>query len=181
MADITLAEYEGAVWLVGGEAHIDDLLANTLPDGVTIEFLACAHKAEVHALWIQHCGEQQFVGDPWIIHPAIVRRIRRAAPDYAVFFAQWSVQLDADARRVIHAAAQLACVTPELPVQLTDYLEPGAQPAMEGLSSVRMQLIEDELGKAGVARARIVRVRRDVAELQAVGQESQRVDIVVRA
>ena len=31
MADITLAEFNGSVWLVGGEDYVDDLLANTLP------------------------------------------------------------------------------------------------------------------------------------------------------
>ncbi len=41
MADITLAEYNGRVWLVGGEVYIDDLLANTLTPNVSIELVRC--------------------------------------------------------------------------------------------------------------------------------------------
>ena len=44
MADIVLAEFGGQAWLVGGEEYIDDLLANTLPQHVTIELVACDFK-----------------------------------------------------------------------------------------------------------------------------------------
>lgn len=180
MADITLAEFNGNVWLVGGESHIDDLLTGTLAPEITIEIVACARKSEVHDLWKQHCGEPSFIGDPWIIHPAIVQRIRRATPDYAVFFGQWSVLLDRDAMTVIGAAAGLAKRHPEAPVLLTEYLEPSGPSAIEALSGLRAQLIEEELAKAGVERSRISRTRRDVAELPGLGQESQRIDIVIR-
>ena len=180
MADITLAEFNGNVWLVGGEDHIDDLLTNTLPQDVTIEMVPCARKSDVHALWVQNCGESNFIGDPWIIHPAIVQRIRRTTPDYAVFFGQWSVLLDADALTVIRNAASWAAKNEAAPVLLTEYLEPTAPSALEGLSGLRAQLIADELARLGVARERITRVRRDVAELPGLGQESQRLDIVVR-
>ena len=56
MADITLAEFNGSVWLVGGESHIDDLLTNTLSSDVTIEMVPCARKSDVHDLWVQNCG-----------------------------------------------------------------------------------------------------------------------------
>ena len=62
MADITLAEFHGRVWLVGGEPYIDDLLANTLAADVSIEIIPCEQKSQVNALWEQHCGpKQQYV------------------------------------------------------------------------------------------------------------------------
>jgi hypothetical protein len=181
MADITLAEFNGRVWLVGGEAHIDDLLANTLSKDVTIELVACERKSDVHDLWIQNCGEPALPGDPWIIHPAIVDRIRRASPVYAVFFTQWSVMLDADALTVIASAAGWARDNPHAPVLLTEYLDPAGPQAMVDLSRLRAQMIEEKLAEAGVARERIEHVRRDVSEVPGMAQESQRVDIVVRA
>ena len=181
MADITLAEFDGGVWLVGGEPLIDDLLANTLPDDVTIEFVACRNKSDVHALWVQHCGEQAYLGDPWIIHPAIVKRIRRTTPDHAVFFAQWSVFLDDDANAVIRAAARLANGAPDAAPPPAPPPPPPPPPARGGGGrTLRAQLITDALQKAGVSAERILRVRRDVADLSGTGAESQRVDIAVK-
>ena len=85
MADITLAEFNGRVWLVGGEAHLHDLLNNSLPPNVSIELLQCERISGVTDLWVQHCGERDTDGMPWQIHPNIVTRIRRRSPDYAVF------------------------------------------------------------------------------------------------
>ena len=64
MADITLAELNGRVWLVGGEPYIDDLLANTLAPEISIELVPCESKSEVHALWVQHCGQPDDTGRP---------------------------------------------------------------------------------------------------------------------
>lgn len=181
MADITLAEFNGRVWLVGGEAHIDDLLANTLSKDVSIELVACERKSDVHDLWIQNCGEPVLAGDPWIIHPAIVDRIRRASPDYAVFFAQWSVMLDADALTVIASAAAWARDNPQAPVLLAEYLDPAGPQAMIDLSRLRAQMVEEKLVEGGIARDRIAHAKRAVSEVPGMAQESQRVDIVVRA
>src|SRR5271156_5061033 len=82
MADITLAEFGGNTWLVGGEALIDDFLANTLSKDITIELIPCETKSQVHALWEQHCGPPQYGGDPWLIHPNIVNRVRRNSAGY---------------------------------------------------------------------------------------------------
>lgn len=181
MADITLAEFNGRVWLVGGEAYLHDLLANTLPPDISIELLQCERPADVHSLWVQHCGEPATDGMPWQIHPNIVARIHRNAPDYAVYFTQWSAMLDPDALTVIHAAAARAQESPEAAVTLAEYLDPEGPRAMIDLSRLRAQLIEDKLAEQGVDRTRIARVTRNVSEVPGMAQESQRVDIVVRA
>jgi hypothetical protein len=180
MADITLAEYNGRVWLVSGEVHIDDLLANTLTPNVSIELVRCESQSDVHDLWVQNCGEPTTGGMPWLIHPNIADRIRRSSPDYAVFFAQWSAMLDPDALAVIQAAAVWSLEHPETPVILAEYLDPDGPQAMADLSRLRAQLIEDKLAESGVERAKMSRVRRNVSEIPGMAQESQRVDIVVR-
>ncbi|HEY2132479.1 MAG TPA: hypothetical protein VGH36_05830 [Acetobacteraceae bacterium] len=59
----------------------------------------------MNALWVQHCGPQTTPGDPWLIHPWIVARIRRKSSNYSVFFAEWSAALDKDAHTVIASVA----------------------------------------------------------------------------
>jgi hypothetical protein len=181
MADILLAECGDGVWLVGGEAHLDDLLANTLPPEVSIELVACDRPADVRALWEQHGGDPAG-GMPWLVHPAIVARVkgtlRGASPDHAVRFSPWSALLDDDAQAVIAAAA--AQVTGEATVTLVEYLDPAGPPAIAALSGLRLQLIADQLAGLGVPRERIGRDRRAVGEVPGMAQESQRVDILVR-
>jgi outer membrane protein OmpA-like peptidoglycan-associated protein len=181
MADITLAEFNGRVFLVGGEAYLDDLLANTLSPQVSIELVQCERQSAVHELWVQHCGDPQSAGLPWVIHPAIANRIRRRSPDYAVFFAQWSAMLDTDALAVINAAAAWAEANPAAPVLIAEYLDAAGPPAIAALSGLRAQLIEDRLAECGLDRTRITRVRREITDVPGMAQESQRVDIVVRA
>src|SRR5271155_5646864 len=150
MADITLAEFGGNVWLVGGEVHIDDFLANTLSPDVTIELIPCETKSQVHALWEQHCGPPQFQGDPWLIHPAIVNRIRRSAAGYSVYFAQWSAQLDDQAMSVIQAAAR-AVQGSSTKLVLTEYVDNTAPAFAADLAKVRLGLIEQVLLSERVA------------------------------
>ena len=181
MADVTLAELNGNVWCVGGEAHLDDLLANTLAKDVSIELVPCESKSDVLDLYAQNCGRLDDACDPWLVHPAIVARIKRSSPDYAVFFTQWSVMPDPDALTVIASALAWARENPDCPVVLAEYLDPAGPASIEGLSGLRAKIIEDKLLEGGVAPARIARLRRDVAEVPGMGQESQRVDIIVRA
>lgn len=181
MADITLAEFSGRVWLVGGEAHLHDLLANTLPPDISTELVQCERPEDVHNLWVQLCGAQPTDGMPWQIHPNIVARIHRTCPDYAVYFAQWSAMLDTEALAVINAAGLQANQNPEVPVVLAEYLDPEGPQAMVDLSRLRAQLIEDKLVEHGVDRSRITRETHNVSEMPGMAQESQRVDIVVRA
>jgi hypothetical protein len=180
MADITLAEFNGRVWLVGGEAHIDDLLANTLSPDVSIELVPCESQSDVFNLWVQNAGEQPPGTMPWFINPMFVERIRGRSPDYPVYFAQWSAMLDTDALTVIGAAAGLWSKNPETPVVLAEYLDPDGPQAMVDLSRLRAQLIEDKLAERGVERTRISRLQRHVNEVPGMGQEGQRVDIIVR-
>lgn len=181
MADITLAEFNGRVWLVGGETHLHDLLGNTLPKDVSIELIQCEHPSAIRQLWIQNCGEPEGDGMPWQIHPAIVARIHRSTSDYAVYFGQWSALLDQDAVMSINAAAARAREAPEAPVELAQYLDPAGPQAMADLARLRAQLIEDKLAEAGVERPRIIRIIRNVSDVPGMGQESQRVDVVIRA
>ena len=181
MADITLAEFNGRVWLVGGETYIDDLLANTLAKDVSIELVACETKSDVHDLWVQNCGKTSGASDPWMINPAIVNRIRRSSPDYAVFFAQWSAMLDPDALTVIASAAAWAVENPDAPVLVAEYLDPAGPRSILDLSRLRAGLVEDKLIEGGVSQARMERVTRAVADVPGMAQESQRVDIIVQA
>jgi len=180
MADITLAECEGRVWLVSDEASLDDLLANTLPHGVSIEIVPCASKANVMELWMQNCGMPDRTGDPWLIHPAIVNRIRGATPDHAVFFAQWSAMLDRDAETAIHAAAIVAHQQLDAPVILIEYLDAEAPRALVDLSRLRATMIEDRLATEGVVLSRMAREIRPTSTIPGMAAESQRVDIVIR-
>lgn len=180
MADITLAEFHGRVWLVGGEPYLDDLLANTLASDVSIELVPCENKSDVHALWVQHCGQPVSLGDPWLIHPAIVERIRRRSSDYSIFFAEWSALLDKDALTTIASVAAWANDNPEAPVDLVEFLDPQGPKAIADLSRLRAQLIEDKLVEGGVVRGRIGRATNAVGETVGQAQESQRIDIAVR-
>jgi len=181
MADITLAEFQGAVWLVGGEPYIDDLLAGTLADDVSIELVPCENKSEVVELWERLCGPSGDAMDPWIIHPAIVARIRRSlSQDTSVFFAEWSALLDREAKATIASIAAWVLDNPGANVDLIEFLDPRGPKAIEGLSQLRAQLIEDELVEAGVAREVIGRARRDLENVVGATGESQRIDIAVK-
>ena len=182
MADIILAEFGGGAWLVGGEAHIDDLLMNTLPAGVTVEVVACASREEMIALWVSHGGRPDEVGDPWMIHPGIVNRERRQiSSDFTVRFGEWSAMLDQAALEMIAAAAAAASRSPDAAVVLTEYLDPIAPAMIADLSRLRAQLIEQRLVEAGLARNRVCRSLGDPAAVQAAGQDKGRIDIVIRA
>jgi hypothetical protein len=180
MADITLAEYNGTVWLVGGVAYLDDLLINALPVGISIELVTCERKGDVHAMWRRLSGEPAFAGDPWMIHPAIVRRIRGTPPSFAVVFAPWNVMPDAEGVRIIGQAAAIAAADPEASMVLTAYIDPDATTAAVELSSLRLRMIEDALERAAVPRARIVREQRDASAMAGLTAGEGRVDIVMR-
>jgi hypothetical protein len=181
MADITLAEFNGRVWLVGGEPFIDDLLANTLAPEVSIELVPCEHKSEVHRLWVQLCGEQIGLGDPWMIHPAIVNRIRRTNADSSVFFAEWSAAIDKDGHTVIASVASWWNDNKAMMLDLVEFLDLEGPKSIIDLSRLRAQLVEEALVKAGVPADRIDRALRAPGTVAGNAQESQRIDIVARA
>ena len=176
MADVTLAEYCDNVWLVRGENHIDDLLANTLPAHVTIEIITCESKSQIDDLWEEHCAPLGFTFGPWLIHPAIVNRIRRAGSGFTVNFAPWSAQLSDQAAELVKGAAE-ALRDASGDVILTDFIEDSAPAFAADLARVRLGMIEQILIAAGVDAARLSHARRDAAAAQAVGQDANRVDI----
>lgn len=181
MADIVLAECQGRAWLVSGEQYIDHLLANTLPEHVSIELVACESKSEVDALWVQHCGPPAEYSAPWLIHPGVTNRVRRGNADHAVFFAQWSAKIDDDAKTVIRSAATWAKQNMEFEVLLVRYVGPDAPSALHDLANLRAGLIESELVTLQIAPGRIRRETRDVTAIPGMPEESQRVDILVKA
>jgi hypothetical protein len=175
MADIILAEFNGCVWLVGGEPLIDDLLANTLAPGITIEVVPCEHKSDVKRLWHDLCGERPGWGEPWIIHPAIADRARRTLSVSTVNFAEWSAAIDAQGHIVIAGMAARLAGNDTATVDLVEFLDADAPKSAADLCRVRAQLIEEALVAAGVAPGRIGRSR------QAPGDAgSQRIEIAWR-
>lgn len=180
MADIVLAEYNGQAWMVGGVEHIDDMLANTLPDNVSIEIVICEALSQVDELWERYSGEPVPGTMPWAIHPGIVKRIRRQSTGHAVFFEQWSAKLDKDALDVIKSASAWALQFVEAEVHLVSYVAGNAGRAVRDLSNLRCGLIEEELEKLGIAEGRFVRVSRDGTTIQVVGEETQRIDIEIK-
>ncbi len=181
MADIVLAEHRGQTWLVSGERYIDDLLANTLPRDVSIEFVACESESDVTVLWVQNCGPPTDSGAPWMIHPAIAKRIRRSSEGHVVYFGQWSAMLDEDAQSVIRSAVIWAQEFAETDVTLVTYVAEGGPKAVADIANIRCTLIEAELTGAGIAAERIKRANRDPALAPGMGAESQRVDIVIKS
>ena len=181
MADIVLAECQGRAWLVSGEQYIDHLLANTLPEHVSIELVACESKSEVDALWVQHCGPPEDFSAPWLIHPGVTNRVRRGNADHAVFFAQWSAKVDDDAKTVIRSAANWAKENMAFQVILVRYAGPDSASALHDLANLRAGLIESELVGLSVAADRISRETRDITTIPGMPEESQRVDILIKA
>ena len=180
MADITLAECGGQVWLVGGVEYMSDLLTNALPPNISTEIVQCESAQDVMRLWEQNNPD----GDgssAWQIHPAIVSRIKRASPDFAVYFTQWSALLDADALAVVNAAAAQARTLAEAPLLIATYLPPAPARNLTSLARLRAQMIEDALIEAGIDAARFLRETRETGSVPGMGDESQRVDVVVRA
>lgn len=180
MADITLAECGGQVWLVGGVEYMSDLLANALPPNISTEIVQCESAQDVMRMWEQNNPD----GDgssAWQIHPAIVSRIKRASPDFAVYFTQWSALLDADALAVVNAAAAQARALAEAPVRVATYLPADPARNLVSLARLRAQMIEDALIEAGVEAGRFLRETREAGSVPGMGDESQRVDVIVRA
>ncbi len=155
MADVTLAEFNGSVWLVGGEQHTDELLFNSLPESVSVELIACDSREQVRNMWVQLCGEPLMPSEPVLIHPRIADRVRRASAGRTVFFAQWSAMMDDDAIAVLRAAAQWMMATPSLRAALVGFVGPHSAPGLADLSRLRMTLVREKLFEFGVDRARL--------------------------
>ena len=174
--EIILAEHQGMTWLVGGEEYIDALLANTLPPDVSIRFVVCESKSEIHMLWTDFCGPKSEGAAPWMIHPGIARRARRPKGQLSVQFSQWSARLEEDAKAVIRDAASTAQAA-GTSVYLTSLCLADGPKMAADMAEVRSGLIEAELTSLGVDATRIVRAQRE-AETEA---DSDRIEIVIKA
>ncbi len=161
MADVTLAECEGNVWLVEGEQHLDALLLGSFPPDLRIEFVACASQDELRGLWAELSGNAGPGCDPWAIHPGLVERIRSIMGQdadgdtrRAVVFGAWSALLDADAHAAIGDAAQRLAAEPALTLLLRSH-EAAFVPGMADLQRLRVQLLAAALTRLGCDPARL--------------------------
>ncbi len=181
MADITLAEFNGCMWLVGGEKLIDDLLANTLAPGISIEVVPCEHKSEVHKLWHKLCGERVGFGEPWLIHPAIADRTRRKLIGETVVFAEWSAAIDQEGQGVIAGVVGRCASDDTIMIDVVEFRDEGGPKSAADLSRLRAQLVEEALVGAGLDAGRIGRVTKVAAEATGAIPAGRRIEITVRA
>ncbi len=178
MADITLAEFNDRVWLVGGENYIDDFLFNSLPPEITVEIVPCDSLQEVTRMWTQLCSDIDPTAMPWAINPAIVDRVRRKLSGHSVYFAEWSASIEKDGRAVIATVAEWWRDNKVALIDVVDFLAPNAPKSAANLSQLRGQLVEEALVEAGVAVAQITRVTREPGKGHR--QDSQRIEIAGR-
>jgi len=171
MADIVLAEYSGRTWLVQGEQHLDDLLANTLPPHVTTEVVSCESKSEVVTLWRNEAGPDEDSSAMWLIHPAVATRSRNALrpqpTGHVLAFAQWSASLDDAAEEVLADAAAMAGRETGGQLVIARHAAPDGPALQADLGDLRLGLIEARLVALGVDADRLVR---DVIEAETPDQ-----------
>ena len=175
MADIILAQCGGTTWLVEGDRHMQDLLGNSLSPAVTIGFLECASTEHVMAMWAGRAGaETNPDAVPWMINPAIVRRIQRVLAGPSIAFPPWSAMLDADAEDVLRAAAgKLA----DGRLALRQFCPAEAAPGLADLLRLRATLVTAALVRAGADPAALLH---ETAEAANPGDEN-RLDLVTLA
>ncbi len=156
MADVTLAEVGGQAWLVKGDEHVDGLLANNLPPTVSVEFVACATRADAWAIWHATSPEAEQGGMPWMIHPEVVRRIKGAFGGAScIRFTPWSAMLTDDAREAITAAAALLAADGTARLTLRQFRPAEPPPGLLDLQRLRGQLVIAALAAAGADTARL--------------------------
>ncbi|HVY17422.1 MAG TPA: hypothetical protein VHB27_19525 [Rhodopila sp.] len=176
MADIVLAQIGSRTWMVDGEAFLDDLLGNMLPDHVTIEFITCESESEVKELWFANVADPAASGPPWLIHPAIVERTKRMVGmggAFGVAFAPWSAARDASADATIAAAAEAALNNPDAPIVITSYVAEDAPGFSGDLANIRAGMVESELATRGVEASRITRSR-----TAPIGDQASKADLI---
>ncbi len=158
MTGITLANCDGQLWVVGGEEHLDDLLFNQLPPGVTVEVVPCAGGPALHALWAALTPDRSGTEmAPWALNPAITRRLlgQLGLASGLLRFPPWSAMLDDVARGEIVAVAAWAARNPQGRLVLQQFAATPAVPGMADLQKVRAQLVAAALAEAGVTPDRI--------------------------
>ena len=156
MATVTLAESDGQVWVVEGDEHVGALLVNELPDGVTVEIVACGTRAAAFALWRERSAEASDGAQPWLINPIIADRIRRSLGTLqrAVAFTPWSAMLDAAAMAELVDAAAWLAANPAGRLVLRQFASAEPVPGLADLQRLRGQLALGALHRAGADPAR---------------------------
>ena len=119
------------------------------PD-VSIEIVSCESKLAVDALWWQWNDDD--LSMMWLIHPAVVNRVRGRPAELAVVFAEWSASLDGTAHRVLKAAASMAMAKPDAALVLVRHVAEAAAPMALELANLRCGLLEARLSALGVGR-----------------------------
>jgi hypothetical protein len=147
--DVVLAEYAGQAWLVRGEQHIDDLLANTLDPDISIAVIACESKSAVDEMWRQW-NDSDDLEMMWLIHPAIVNRARGRPGEVFVTFAAWSAALDDAAQRILKSTAGLVQTRPGSELRLAYFTAEDAPAIAAQMAELRCGLLEAQLHALGV-------------------------------
>ena len=168
-ADVVIAECGGSAWLIHGEQHIDNLLANTLTKDITIQVITCESKSAVDALWF--AWNEADVSEQWLIHPAIVRRARGqaegAAGQVAIQFTAWSAALDGAAAQAVAAMAARLADRPAAMLVLVRHVAADAPAVALDIANLRSALLEARLAELGIAAGR---TRRETVEVAGAGQ-----------
>ena len=153
MADVVLVELGDQLFLVGGERHLDALLAGTIAPDVTVESRVCATRAEMLALWHELSDDPADGAMPWILNPLLLARIRGAMglAGGTVQFAPWSALLDAAAQAAVADTAAWMGRNPAGRVILRQFASAVAVPGEADLQRLRGQLVAGALATAGVA------------------------------
>ena len=158
MAVVVLADSGGQVWLIEGDEHVGALLVNELPDGVTVEMIACSSRAAVFELWRERSTEASDGAQPWLINPIIADRIRRSlgGVQRAVTFTPWSAMLDAAATAELLDAASWLVANPSGRLLLRQFASADPVPGLADLQRLRGQLTLGALGRAGADPGRML-------------------------
>ena len=149
MAEIVLAECNGNTWVVEGDQYVDDLLANTLPPSMTIRFIAVLNAAEAHRIWDRRASGDFDNTMPWMINPAIVRRIKGGLDSRTIVFSPWSAMLDADAADIIASTADWLRHHAPTRIALRQFCPDDAPAGLADLQRLRGQLVAGALARAG--------------------------------
>jgi hypothetical protein len=177
MSDIILAECGGQAWLVCGEQHIDHLLANTLAAHFSVEVIACESKADVDALWRQYNGAERDERMMWLIHPAIVNRVRGVPAQAGVVFAEWSASLDDQTSTTIRRTADAVRGQVKSRVALVRYLAADGPAMALDLANLRSGMVEARLVELGITPMQMLR---ETLTPEQPGQVNQ-IDLVIRS
>lgn len=178
MSVVVLAEVGGQIWLVQGDEHVDGLLYNSLPDGVTVEWVKCRTRAEVTQMWHERSAAADPDGMPWMLNPLIGDRIRASMGrlEREVRFSPWSAMLDDAAQGALAGAGEWLAANPGGRLVLRQFAAVPSAPGQADLQRLRGQLVLSALVRAG-AEAEAVAAEMGTA---ATDTDAERMEIVTQ-